>query len=157
MTWDPSCASGSVFLSAGRDGAIHLFDTRVTAHMARPQFRPTEGEESVSAAVMSLWGAHTSMPTRPRRGKGSRGAGEGTLMPKGVMSVTYVPSRGAHVVASAGCADGVVKLWDLRSHSGGPPDQASLPHAPTDNDAHLEMEPWEESADLTRGPERFSR
>jgi WD40 repeat protein len=31
-----------------------------------------------------------------------------------VTSVTYLPGRGSHLLASAGCADGKVKLWDLR-------------------------------------------
>lgn len=155
MTWDPSCPSGSVFLSAGRDGAIHLFDTRVTTRVPHSAFRLRHQQEATTPAVMSLWGAHTSLPARPRRGKGSRGGGEGVLLPKGIMSVMYVPSRGAHMVASAGCADGVVKLWDLRNYSAGPSDQASTPE-PSD-DLAPEMEPCEESNDVTRGPGRFAR
>lgn len=94
MAWDPA-SCGHLLASGGRDGAIHIFDTRVGG-------RSQDGEGS---PIISLWGAHS----KPLRGRRSR------TSPKGVTSLAYVPSRGSNVLCSAGCGDGALKLWDLRA------------------------------------------
>lgn len=96
IAWDSSNGGGDVFVSGGRDGAIHVFDARVAGR----------SEEGVTDPVLSIWGAHTSLVKRNPRQKHH---------PKGVTSLAYVPGRGNGVLASAGCADGILKLWDLRS------------------------------------------
>lgn len=104
IAWDPS-SCGHVLVSGGRDGAIHMYDMRV----------PSRGSESDGAdgqPVVSLWGAHaTGAPAAPRRGRKAKNHAS----VKGVTSLTYVPSRGSSMLCSAGCGDGVLKLWDMRA------------------------------------------
>lgn len=108
IAWD-SESNGNILASGGRDGAIHVYDIRTRAASSGSDGDP----------VISLWGAHTYEPPRPLRGPGSRGGRRGAhgraSYPKGVTSLTYVPGRGRNTLCSAGCGDGVLKLWDLRS------------------------------------------
>lgn len=72
-----------------------------------------------SSACLSIWEAHTvEEPARPLRGPGSRGGGRSRSQlqqqPKAVTSVAFLPGRGSNLLTSAGCADGKIRLWDLR-------------------------------------------
>lgn len=108
IAWDPN-GSGNILVSGGRDGAVHLYDVRV-------KDRSVNGEPW--SPCLSLWEAHTmEEPPRPLRGPGSRGGARGkpsVKQPKAVTSIVYLPNRGSHLLASAGCVDGRIKLWDFR-------------------------------------------
>ena len=112
ISWDPN-GNGNILCSGGRDGAIHLYDLRI------PGLQNEEDEGKGSAPIASIWGAHTTEPIRPLKGRGSRGGKRGingrSTFPKGITSLTYVPGRGNNILCSAGCGDGIVKLWDLRA------------------------------------------
>lgn len=63
---------------------------------------------------LSLWEAHSSYQT-PKASNGPSRVKVQLKQPKAVTSVAFLPGRGGHLLASAGCADGQVKLWDLRN------------------------------------------
>lgn len=115
IAWDPN-GNGNILSSGGRDGAIHLYDLRVPG---MPTNEEHDDSSSGSTPIASIWGAHTTEPVRPLKGPGSRGGKRGAqgraTYPKGITSLTYVPGRGANILCSAGCGDGIVKLWDLRT------------------------------------------
>ncbi|UZJ54982.1 hypothetical protein CBS101457_004302 [Exobasidium rhododendri] len=107
IAWDPSGA-GNILVSGGRDGGLHIFDLRVKDHSK-------DGDDW--SPCLSLWEAHgLEEALRPLGGPRSRGATRGfsSQQPKGVTSITFLPGRGSKLLASAGCADAKVKLWDLR-------------------------------------------
>lgn len=109
IAWDTDGA-GNILVSGGRDGGIHLYDLRV---------KEGSKDGETWSPCMSLWDAHSiEEKPRPLRGPGSRGGIRGSIaqqrQPKGVTSVAYLPGRGSKLLASAGCADAKVKLWDLR-------------------------------------------
>ncbi|PWN33396.1 WD40 repeat-like protein [Meira miltonrushii] len=113
ISWDPN-GNGNILCSGGRDGAIHLYDLRDPSSTSEDD----DGNDS-TPPIASIWGAHTTEPVRPLKGPGSRGGRRGTqgraTYPKGITSLTYVPGRGSNILCSAGCGDGIVKLWDLRA------------------------------------------
>lgn len=86
--------------SGGRDGALHLYDTRL------------RGPEP----ILSIWGAHTpSLPTNIIKGKGRKS--QATALPTGVTEVLWHPHKETNLITS-GAKDGVIKLWDLRMMGG---------------------------------------
>ena len=63
---------------------------------------------------LSVWEAHSvEEGARSVRWRDSR-AGSRLKQTKAVTSVAYLPGRGSKLLASAGCANAKVKLWDLR-------------------------------------------
>ncbi|CEH16177.1 denticleless protein homolog [Ceraceosorus bombacis] len=100
VAWDPTSASGSLFSSAGRDGSVLVYDDRVHE----------SGSADATQPVLRIDCAHPSAVSM----RGKRAARGTSTAAKGVMSLVYLPTRGQHAIASAGCADGVVKMWDLR-------------------------------------------
>lgn len=111
--------------SGGRDGAIHLYDTRL------------RGPEP----ILSIWGAHTPAPpiktktnnkktastststssTRAASGTTTKSTGkrktQAVGLPTGVTDVLWHPNRESNLITS-GAKDGVIKLWDLRMMGG---------------------------------------
>lgn len=105
LAWDPD-GSGFILASAGRDGAIHVYDLR-----AKEGSR--DGKDF--SPCLSIWDAHRSDEIIKGAGKGQGGRKKTQLtQARAVTSITYLPGRGANLLTSAGCADGRVKLWDLR-------------------------------------------
>jgi denticleless len=96
IAWDPD-GRGNLLASGGRDGAIHVYDTRTA---------------NDTDAVVSIWGAHAPKADiatgRRRRRKIEQAV-------RGITSLAYVPGRAAHTLCSAGCGDGALKVWDLRN------------------------------------------
>ena len=86
IAWDPT-GGGNLFASAGRDGAIHLWDART------PEAKPTT----------SIWSAHTSSKPHARR--------RGKPPAKGVTALSYLADGR---LVSAGCENAVLKCWDPR-------------------------------------------
>ncbi|PWN48762.1 WD40 repeat-like protein [Violaceomyces palustris] len=97
IVWDPTTSGdgcGNIFASAGRDGAIHLWDTRVSQRSPRWRDEAGMGErlssyqdegEGTSGGngeasteskrpVLSLWSAHTSVTANGNSSRRSRNA-----------------------------------------------------------------------------------
>lgn len=116
IAWDPS-SSGQLLASAGRDGAVHIWDLRMSngrpcqSTDALPEGDCIEEEDTEPLPpLLSLWSAHSSMvPSHTPRSRSSKSR----LAPRGVTSLIYHPHRD-HCIFTAGCADASVRSWDLR-------------------------------------------
>ncbi|GAA5944178.1 hypothetical protein JCM3775_001089 [Rhodotorula graminis] len=101
ITWDPH--NPYMLSTASRDGTIRVWDTRVKGYADVD----IEGASAVGA-VNHIKNAHG---VRGKTAKGQRSA------TRSVTSVAYMYHQ-ENLLASAGSADGSIKVWDLRrSHS----------------------------------------
>lgn len=117
---------GNVFATGARDGNVCIWDTR---------FRDTSGgsgsPSSVAGAAAAALrpGAASIRPCmimrnvhiqpRPSRAKKGKIDPSATNSQQSVTAVVFMPCD--RVLATAGAADGLVKLWDLRKHSNAQP------------------------------------
>ncbi|KZT58738.1 WD40 repeat-like protein [Calocera cornea HHB12733] len=97
VAWDPS--NPQLLATAARDGSFRLWDARAPA-----------GE----ACTLEVREAH-ALPPAGRKSR-ARGAGRkcAGLAKQSVTGLVYAPGREGCVITS-GSADGVLKLWDVRS------------------------------------------
>ncbi|CAO1616868.1 unnamed protein product [Parajaminaea phylloscopi] len=117
IEWDPF-GGGHLLASAGRDGALHVYDTR----MGDQSCNGRSGVISVGADIaddadadhdvsqgplLSLWSAHAPAFKGKRRSLASVQA------TKGVTSLLYHRNR-SHGIITTGCHDARLKMWDLR-------------------------------------------
>ncbi|KAI8913985.1 WD40-repeat-containing domain protein [Powellomyces hirtus] len=114
-----------LFATAARDGRIMTWDTRCSSI-------PTDSEELYYRPTNTINSAHALTngtvqgPRKPRR---SASALSATTNPsQSVTSVRYVPSVETMLVSS-GAADGLIKIWDMRSPGSYSRKDAPLPQA----------------------------
>lgn len=147
IEWDPF-GHGDLLASAGRDGAIHVYDIRAGECGARQGVmslgdvaQDSEMFLKSHEPLLSLWSAHTP------DFKGKRRSGANVQATKGVTSLLYHRTH-EHNIITTGCNDARIKLWDLRFAVAKPLTTASelaprrstrTPFCPLDNNS------WEES------------
>ena len=108
VSWDP--LQPDIFVSAGRDGHIMMWDRR---------FKQGAGSTmsgKLSKPVVTILNAH--VPEGLKMLPDVRKTPVTPLPPKVSSSVTGVSFTGqSQTIASIGATDGLVKLWDLRCHA----------------------------------------
>ncbi|EPQ27665.1 uncharacterized protein PFL1_04803 [Pseudozyma flocculosa PF-1] len=137
-----------VILSGASDYVIRSWDVeyqvqldRFEAHRGSPRSigddrrdGATTASAGAKAPVLSIWSAHTSAAAAGSRGAKGRASfhhvapgarTKRSLPPKGVTSLCYLNDGSGHRLVSAGCENGVLKCWDLRTWSSGPAPAAS--------------------------------
>ncbi|PWN26442.1 WD40 repeat-like protein [Jaminaea rosea] len=116
IEWDPA-GNGHLLASGGRDGAVHVYDTRTPTghavmnlgHGAGSGDEADRGDEPESLApLLSLWSAHANSYSGVKR-KTSVAA----TAPRGVTSISYHRHH-QHNLITTGCTDARIKMWDLR-------------------------------------------
>ena len=139
----PGETNGAVFASAGRDGCVALWDTRVarrggsggTVRNGEPCDAPIAAVERAHEPARVVRGSGSLMYHRSGNAKGvslqhltaqlaeprtTRAAARGDRGPdvgRGVTSVAF--AHDGQILLTAGAADGVVKLWDVRKLGSG--------------------------------------
>ena len=97
-------SGGDVFATCGRDGAIALWDARVSNRRDGGGITSARGPGPGPAPVAAVARAHEATTTMKTRARANRASS--------VSSAAF--AHDGQVLLSAGAADGLVKLWDVR-------------------------------------------
>ena len=97
-------SGGDVFATCGRDGAIALWDARVSNRRDGGGITSARGPGPGPAPVAAVARAHEATTTMKTRARANRASS--------VSSAAF--AHDGQVLLSAGAADGLVKLWDAR-------------------------------------------
>lgn len=144
-----------ILASCGRDGAVHIWDTRCHAKVVKMSRQEkhalTEMSEHASflAPVMTIRDAHTTVASSTRL---SRGKGEGPRIKTNsvpsrdefsITSLCFLGDSRSHLLATSSEVDSVVKLWDMRAtyttssrSKNYPPMSLSQTQEPTSHERH---------------------
>jgi hypothetical protein len=87
--------------------------------------------------------------TRKTRGRAIQ------LQPRGVTSIAYLPGRGSNLLASGGCADAKLKVWDMRyieseSKSSGCKDICGTRRTKLKDEDILLVDPYDQGVDVSK-------
>lgn len=130
LEFDPH-SDGRLFSSAGRDGAIHLFDTRLP-----PQRSSSVSSDELSlpchSPVVSLWRAHSGTSAICTR-DGAKVPRPPRLSPPGVTGLRFASAQ-PHALITSCARDTTLRKWDLRA-----PAQDAL-QTPLEDDTHATFE-----------------
>ncbi|KAL7417701.1 WD40-repeat-containing domain protein [Mrakia frigida] len=136
--WDPS--NPSILASAARDGHINVYDLREGWKSCEAE-QPKKRARAAGLPSSRCTGGEKSPINTVRHAHGETGqkkapAPSARTATRSPTSILYIPQR-AHTIASCGTGDGIIKLWDLRTHGsyttrkGYPAPAAEESHDPT--------------------------
>ncbi|KAI9223570.1 WD40-repeat-containing domain protein [Blastocladiella britannica] len=116
VAFDPDCPHQLV--TAGRDGAVLFWDTRIAsaAGSMRSDSVTEDGGTVTYGPANAIRNAHTPQPPQRRSSRPSGSASANSSGPASSALVTLSQALfvSSTTVASAGMADGCIRLWDVR-------------------------------------------